>query len=130
MLPKRHIEVVYIQDSDSESDAKPSPSIYEPDEPEYEPEPEPERKPKAEHDQEKKPKLKSEPDQVGGSTPKKRRYLKPKIPWSPEEDAILSELLEEVIKTYIWPKVREDGRLTHRSSYGCQYHAKFKLDAL
>lgn len=43
--------------------------------------------------------------------------------WTPEEDAILVDLLEKVIKEHIWSVVKVDGRLVSRTSYGVQYHA-------
>lgn len=43
--------------------------------------------------------------------------------WSPDEDTILINLLEQVIKKDLWAAVKAEGSLVHRTNYGVQYHA-------
>ena len=44
--------------------------------------------------------------------------------WKAEEDALLITMLHDLIKTHLWPMIKADGRLVHRTSYGAQYHAR------
>ncbi|WWD22877.1 hypothetical protein CI109_107372 [Kwoniella shandongensis] len=52
-----------------------------------------------------------------------------KTAWTAEDDSALISILEELIKSHLWPAIRASGdeKLIARSSYGCQYHAKLLL---
>ncbi|WWC57764.1 uncharacterized protein I303_100299 [Kwoniella dejecticola CBS 10117] len=52
-----------------------------------------------------------------------------KTPWSIEEDNALIEIMDQVIKTQLWPAIKASGnqQLVARGSYGAQYHAKLLL---
>lgn len=47
-----------------------------------------------------------------------------------EEDTILVEIMADWIKSNLWPLIKADGRLVHRTSYGVQYHAKVRIHFL
>ncbi len=42
--------------------------------------------------------------------------------WESFEEAIFVELVEEVLKSSLWPKVKQDGRLAHRKADGIKKH--------
>lgn len=42
--------------------------------------------------------------------------------WTTEEDAIFLEVVGSLLKSGIWPAVKEDGRLTHRGGTGVKAH--------
>ncbi|WWD06170.1 hypothetical protein V865_004255 [Kwoniella europaea PYCC6329] len=52
-----------------------------------------------------------------------------KVPWSIEEDEALIVILDQVIKTHLWPAIKSSGntQLIQRGSYGAQYHAKLLI---
>lgn len=47
--------------------------------------------------------------------------------WTAEEDALLLRMMEEAINETIWDKVKAEGSLVHRSSYGVKYHAAVSI---
>ncbi|WWC97399.1 hypothetical protein V866_004278 [Kwoniella sp. B9012] len=52
-----------------------------------------------------------------------------KVPWSIEEDEALIVILDQIIKTQLWPAIKSSGNthLIQRGSYGAQYHTKLLL---
>ncbi|WWC85494.1 uncharacterized protein L201_000358 [Kwoniella dendrophila CBS 6074] len=52
-----------------------------------------------------------------------------KTPWSAEEDTALIEIMDQIIKSQLWPAIKSSGnqQLISRGSYGSQYHAKLLL---
>jgi hypothetical protein len=42
--------------------------------------------------------------------------------WTPQEDAVLAELIDLALKTNIWEIVKDDGRLVYRGSNGVKKH--------
>ncbi|KAK1921415.1 hypothetical protein DB88DRAFT_513444 [Papiliotrema laurentii] len=74
---------------------------------------------------EEKPRVKKSPKKDASKSPKEKGGQK--TPWNAEEDAILVAILNDLIKSAIWPLIKADGRLVHRGSSGVQYHAKMLL---
>lgn len=50
--------------------------------------------------------------------------------WSSEEDDLLIEMMERVLKEHIWAQARSEPLLASRTSYGVQYHALMLVSAL
>ncbi|GFZ43876.1 hypothetical protein JCM24511_01596 [Saitozyma sp. JCM 24511] len=80
-------------------------------------------------------------DHQSSPSPKKTKKTSPKksgtakgtqvhSAWTTEEDAIFLEVVGSLLKSGIWPAVKEDGRLTHRGGTGVKAHCTALMNKL